>query len=560
MEKHMLALQLSHILGEPYSREWVYEQLELPKKESFGDLAFPCFPLAKEFKKNPKLIADELAEKLKHPHITKAESAGGYVNVFLDQSFFTEETLKEVLANDRDYGSHNFGAEKTVVLDMSSPNIAKPFSMGHLRSTIIGNAISNLAEKCGFETVKVNYIGDYGTQFGKLVAAYHRWGDDDAIQADPLTELTRIYVKFHEEAKTDPTLIDEGRTCFKKLEDADPEVLELWRWFKDVSLQEFDRIYDLLGVTFDLTRGEAYYNDKMEGVIKRIAGAGLLEESDGAQVVRLDEQELPPCLIRKSNGTTTYATRDLAAAIDRYESFHFAESLYLVGHEQTLHFQQVKYVLDKMDLPWANDMHHVPFGMILKDGKKMSTRAGKTVLLEQVLQEAIDRARENIADKNPDLKNQEQVARQVGVGSVIFHDLKHDRTHDVEFSLDDMLSFEGNTGPYVQYTHVRTKSLLKKAGYEKEDAEVKLVDEKAWPLIKLVRAFPKVVKESYEQYDPSRIAKYLLDVSRSFNHYYAHNQILDSDQEAGRLTLIYSVNLILQNGLEILGIEAPDQM
>ncbi|WP_079479230.1 arginine--tRNA ligase [Halobacillus salinus] len=560
MEKHMLALQLSHILGEPYSREWVYEQLELPKKESFGDLAFPCFPLAKEFKKNPKLIADELAEKLKHPHITKAESAGGYVNVFLDQSFFTEETLKEVLANDRDYGSHNFGAEKTVVLDMSSPNIAKPFSMGHLRSTIIGNAISNLAEKCGFETVKVNYIGDYGTQFGKLVAAYHHWGDDDAIQADPLTELTRIYVKFHEEAKTDLTLIDEGRTCFKKLEDADPEVLELWRWFKDVSMQEFDRIYDLLGVTFDLTRGEAYYNDKMEGVIKRIAGAGLLEESDGAQVVRLDEQELPPCLIRKSNGTTTYATRDLAAAIDRYESFHFAESLYLVGQEQTLHFQQVKYVLDKMDLPWANDMHHVPFGMILKDGKKMSTRAGKTVLLEQVLQEAIDRARENIADKNPDLKNQEQVARQVGVGSVIFHDLKHDRTHDVEFSLDDMLSFEGNTGPYVQYTHVRTKSLLKKAGYEKGDAEVRLVDEKAWPLTKLVRAFPKVVKESYEQYDPSRIAKYLLDVSRSFNHYYAHNQILDSDQEAGRLTLIYSVNLILQNGLEILGIEAPDQM
>lgn len=560
MEKHMLALQIAHVLGEPYSREWVYEQIEIPKKETFGDLAFPCFLLAKTFKRSPQLIAEDLTTNLQHPHISKVEATGGYVNVFLDQTFFTEETFKELLATGDEYGSHAFGADKTVVLDMSSPNIAKPFSMGHLRSTIIGNAISNLAKKCGYETVKINYIGDYGTQFGKLVAAYHYWGNDEAIQAEPLTELTRIYVKFHEKAKSDPSLIDEGRAYFKKLEDGDPEVVKLWRWFKEVSLQEFDRIYELLGVSFDLTRGEAYYNDKMDAVIDAIAERGWLEESDGAEVVHLAEEELPPCLIRKSNGTTTYATRDLAAAIDRYDSYQFAQSLYLVGHEQTLHFQQVKHVLDKMNMPWAKDMYHVPFGMILKDGKKMSTRAGKTVLLEQVLQEAIERANQNIADKNPDLPNRLKVARQVGVGAVIFHDLKHDRTHDVEFSLDDMLAFEGNTGPYVQYTHVRAHSLMKKAGFSKEQAEVRLEDEGAWPLVKLVRSFPKVVEEAYQQYDPSRVAKYLLEVARTFNQYYAHTPILESKQEKGRLTLIHAVQIILKEGLALLGIDTPEQM
>ncbi|MCA0971978.1 arginine--tRNA ligase [Halobacillus litoralis] len=560
MEKHVTALQIAHLLGEEFSREWIHALIEVPKKDSFGDLAFPCFQLAKTFRKSPQSIAEELASKINHPHISKAEAKGGYVNLFLDQDFFTSHTLKEVLSNGENYGAHTIGEGKTVVLDLSSPNIAKPFSMGHLRSTIIGNTISHLAEKCGYETVKINYVGDYGTQFGKLVAAYTHWGDDQAIKEDPLTELTRIYVKFHEEAETNPSLIDEGRSYFKKLEDGDEEVVALWSWFKDVSLVEFDRIYDLLGVEFDLTRGEAYYNDKMDPIIEDIKQKGWLEESDGAQVVRLDEEGLPPCLVRKSNGTTTYATRDLAAAVDRYNTYSFSEALYLVGHEQTLHFQQVKHVLDKMDLPWAANMHHVPFGMILKDGKKMSTRAGKTVLLEEVLQEAIERAGANIAEKNPGLEERDQVARQVGVGAVIFHDLKHNRTNDVEFSLDEMLSFEGHTGPYVQYTHVRTLSLLKKAGFELEHAEVELSDEQAWGVVKHVRSFPHVIQESYQAYDPSKLAKYLLDLAKSFNQYYAHTQVLGSDQEKGRLTLIYAVQVILNEGLSLLGIEAPENM
>lgn len=556
----MLSLQLAHILGESYSREWVYEQIEIPKKDHLGDLAFPCFSLAKDFRKSPQSIAEELAGQLNHPQFKQAEAIGGYLNLFLDQTFFTEHTLKQVLTVSGDYGCHHFGDGKTIVLDMSSPNIAKPFSMGHLRSTIIGEAVSNLAEKCGYETVKINYIGDYGTQFGKLVAAYHLWGDLEAIKADPLAELTKIYVKFHEASQSDPSLIDQGRAYFKKLENQDEEVISLWRWFKDVSLVEFNRIYDLLGTSFDVTRGEAYYNDKMDAVVHLLDQKGLLEHSEGAQVVRLDDADLPPCLIRKSDGTTTYATRDLAAAIDRHESYHFDESLYLVGHEQTLHFQQVKHVLEKLKLSWASDMHHVPFGMILKDGKKMSTRQGKTVLLEQVLKEAMDRALENIEEKNPNLAEREKVARQVGVGAIIFHDLKQDRTKDIEFSLEDMLSFEGHTGPYVQYSYVRACSLLEKGNFNPEQASATLVDEKAWGVVKRIGSFPQVVEDAFRNYDPSKIAKYVLELSKAFNHYYAHTKIIGSEQANERMTLIYGISLILKEGLELLGIEAPEEM
>ncbi len=560
MEKHLIALQLSHLLGEEYDREWVYNLLETPKQADHGDIAFPCFQLSKILRKSPAKIAEELASRLKHETIEKVQTAGGYLNIFLNQTFIAEHTLKQILSEKSSYGSNNHGKNKTVVLDMSAPNIAKPFSMGHLRSTVIGNALANLAEKSGYTAVKINYIGDYGTQFGKLLAAYKRWGKQELVKADPLTELTRIYVQFHKEAKEDPGLIEEGREWFKKLENHDEEAVKLWKWFKEESLEEFENIYRLLGVSFDLTRGEAYYNDKMEETIQLLIEKDLLTESEGAQVVRLDEEGMPPCLIKKSNGTSIYATRDLTAAVDRYKNYQFDEALYVVGHEQSLHFQQVKQVLSKLGFAWADTVKHISFGMMLQDGKKMSTRQGKTVLLKQALEEAVAQAKSNIESKNPSLNNKEETAKQVGVGAVIFHDLKHDRRNDVEFSLDDMLTFEGNTAPYLQYAYVRAWSILNKGSFELKNAAATLNDENAWPLIKQLRLFPETVKQAYEAYDPSKLAKYLLDTAKSFNQYYASQKILAENHLNQRLTLIYGFTIVLKEGLSILGIEAPEEM
>ncbi|WP_432613160.1 arginine--tRNA ligase [Halobacillus litoralis] len=560
VEKHILALQLSHILGEDFPRDWVHGLIETPKQADHGDLAFPCFQLAKMFRKSPAEIAKEIAPKLQHQVFQQVRPVGGYINIFLNQSFIADHTLQQLLADPGQFGDLQFGKGETIVLDMSAPNIAKPFSMGHLRSTVIGNALANLAEKCGYETVKINYIGDYGTQFGKLLAAYQKWGDEKSVRENPIQELTKIYVKFHEASKEDPSLIDEGRSWFKKLEEQDDEAVKLWRWFKDASLEEFEKIYRLLGIDFDLIRGEAYYNDKMSDTINLLRDEQLLVDSEGAQVVRLDEVGLPPCLIRKSDGTTIYATRDLTAAIDRFNNYQFNEALYVVGHEQTLHFQQIQQVLQKMNFSWAPNLKHISFGMMLKDGKKMSTRQGKTVLLEQVLKEAITRAEENIEEKNPTLANAGEIAEQVGVGAVIFHDLKHDRRNDVEFSLEDMLTFEGNTAPYIQYTHARAASLLEKGSFRLKDAVTTFDDELAWPIIKLVRNYPVVVENAYKDYDPSKIAKYLLDASRAFNQYYAKTKILESDQQQARLTVIFALTVVLKDGLNILGIQAPLQM
>ncbi|UOQ92484.1 arginine--tRNA ligase [Halobacillus shinanisalinarum] len=560
MEKHVLALQLSHLLGEEYSRDWVHSLIEIPKQEELGDLAFPCFQLAKSFRQPPAKIAGQLAPRLKHDLFASVQPTGGYINIFLNQRFVTEHTLKQLLTSGTDYGSHEFGANKNVVLDMSAPNIAKPFSMGHLRSTVIGNALANLADKCGYETVKINYIGDYGTQFGKLLAAYKKWGNEELVRATPLPELTKIYVKFHEESKQNPSLIEEGRDWFKKLEQNDPEAIELWKWFKDASLTEFNKIYNLLGVSFDLTRGEAYYNDKMDTTVDLLKDKGLLAESDGAKVVPLDKESLPPCLIMKSDGTTIYATRDLTAAIDRYHSYKFDEALYVVGHEQTLHFQQIKHVLKKLNLPWAQDIKHISFGMMLQNGTKMSTRRGKTILLEEVLKEAIERAKANIEEKNPGLADKDLVAKQVGAGAVIFHDLKHDRRNDVEFSLEDMLTFEGDTAPYLQYAYVRAQSILDKGEFKLDKADVSLDDSEAWPLVKQLRHFPDIVEKAYTEYDPSKVARYLLDAAKTFNKYYAGTRILQEDQLDARLTLVHGFSLVIKEGLRLLGIQTPNKM
>ncbi|PGF06690.1 arginine--tRNA ligase [Bacillus pseudomycoides] len=559
--KIQLAKSLFEILKSELSLEQITGLIETPKQDEFGDAAFPCFMLAKQYKKAPAIIAKEIAEKLNNSFFTKVEAVGPYVNVFFNRHIVSDDVLKAILVEKEEYGQGYFGREKTVVIDYSSPNIAKPFSMGHLRSTMIGNSLKHIAEKCGYEVVGINYIGDWGTQFGKLITAYKKWGNEELVKEDPIRELFKLYVHFHEEVKEYPELEEEGRAWFKKLEDGDEEAVFLWNWFRHESLKEFSRIYELLGVEFTNFQGEAFYNDKMGDFVDILEEKGLLEESDGAQVVNLEKEDMPPCLIKKSDGATLYATRDLTAALYRQNTYEFDKALYVVGAEQSLHFTQFFTVLKKLGYNWVDGMAHVPFGLILKDGKKMSTRKGKVVLLEEVLEEAITLAEQNIEEKNPDLKQKEEVAKQVGVGAVIFHDLKNERMHNIEFSLEKMLKFEGETGPYVQYTHARACSILRKENAEFETEAFQLNDDHSWSTIKLLNRFPQVVETAFFKNEPSHIAKYLLDVAQAFNKYYGNVRILEEDKEKeSRLALVYVVTIVLKEGLRLLGMGAPEEM
>ncbi|PEJ29073.1 arginine--tRNA ligase [Bacillus pseudomycoides] len=559
--KIQLAKSLFEILKSELSLEQITGLIETPKQDEFGDAAFPCFMLAKQYKKAPAIIAKEIAEKLNNSFFTKVEAVGPYVNVFFNRHIVSDDVLKAILVEKEEYGQGYFGREKTVVIDYSSPNIAKPFSMGHLRSTMIGNSLKHIAEKCGYEVVGINYIGDWGTQFGKLITAYKKWGNEELVKEDPIRELFKLYVHFHEEVKEHPELEEEGRAWFKKLEDGDEEAVFLWNWFRHESLKEFSRIYELLGVEFTNFQGEAFYNDKMGDFVDILEEKGLLEESDGAQVVNLEKEDMPPCLIKKSDGATLYATRDLTAALYRQNTYEFDKALYVVGAEQSLHFTQFFTVLKKLGYNWVDGMAHVPFGLILKDGKKMSTRKGKVVLLEEVLEEAITLAEQNIEEKNPDLKQKEEVAKQVGVGAVIFHDLKNERMHNIEFSLEKMLKFEGETGPYVQYAHARACSILRKENAEFETEAFQLNDNHSWSTIKLLNRFPQVVETAFFKNEPSHIAKYLLDVAQAFNKYYGNVRILEEDKEKeSRLALVYAVTIVLKEGLRLLGMGAPEEM
>jgi arginyl-tRNA synthetase len=555
------AKELHNLLQASLSLEKIERLLEKPKHEQHGDLAFPCFELAKAFRKAPAIIAAELAEKLQAPLFAKVEAVGPYVNIFLNRTHVNQDIIATILTEEQSYGNQTFGKEKTIVIDYSSPNIAKPFSMGHLRSTVIGNSLKRISEKCGYQVLGINYIGDWGTQFGKLIAAYKKWGSEEKVKQNPIKELFRLYVYFYEQVKENPKLEDEGRAWFKKLEDGDEEAVRLWTWFRSESLQEFSRIYDLLGVKFDSFNGEAFYNDKMDKMVELLRHKGLLTESDGAEVVLLEEEGMPPCLIKKSDGATLYATRDLTAAIYRQAMYKFDRALYVVGGEQSLHFEQIFAALKKMGYSWVEGMSHVPFGLILKDGKKMSTRKGKVVLLEEVIAEAIALARRNIEEKNPSLPNKEEVARQVGVGAILFHDLKNERIHNIEFSLEHMLKFEGETGPYVQYTHARASSILRKAGFTPSNIAVKLQDDASWTVVKLLESFPVVVETAFERYEPSHISKYVLDLAQAFNKYYGNVRILEeNEQQQSRLALVYAVTIVLKEGLRLLGIESPDEM
>ena len=559
--KELIASELAKVI-EGLDQETILNLLEQPKSSDLGDIAFPAFSLAKIERKAPQAIAADIAEKIDASHFEKVVATGPYVNFFLDKSQISDQVIKSVIQAGADYGQQEEGQGANVTIDLSSPNIAKPFSVGHLRSTVIGDAISNIYKKMGYNTIKINHLGDWGKQFGLLMVAYKKWGSKEAVEANPIDELLKLYVRINAEIENDPALDDEGRLWFKKLEDGDPEATELWQWFRDESLVEFNRIYKLLGVEFDSLNGEAFYNDKMDEAVQILEEKGLLKESKGASIVELDDVNLPPAMIKKSDGATLYITRDIATAIYRARTYNFVKNIYAVGQEQSNHFRQLKAVLKKMGFDWSDDMVHVDFGLVTKNRQKLSTRKGNIILLEPTLQEAISRAKAQIEEKNPELENKEEVAHAVGVGAVKFYDLKTDRRNGYDFDLEAMVSFEGETGPYVQYAYARIQSILRKANFTPSaDATYSLSDPESWEIIKLLQDFSRVVKRAAENYDPSLIAKYAINLAQAFNKYYAHTRILDeSSERESRLALSYSTAVVLKEALRLLGVDAPDKM
>lgn len=559
--KQLIAGELAKVI-DSLDQDAILNLLEQPKSSELGDIAFPAFSLAKTERKAPQIIAADIAENIDTAHFDKVVATGPYVNFFLSKAEISGQVIKEVIKDGADYGQQNEGNGENVTIDLSSPNIAKPFSVGHLRSTVIGDSLSNIFRKIGYNTIKINHLGDWGKQFGLLMVAYKKWGSQEAVEANPIDELLKLYVRINAEIENDPSLDDEGRLWFKKLEDGDPEATELWQWFRDESLMEFNRIYELLGVEFDSLNGEAFYNDKMDEGIQILEDKGLLQESKGASIVDLEDFNLPPAMIKKSDGATLYITRDIATAIYRARTYNFVKNVYVVGQEQANHFRQLKAVLKKMGFDWSDDMIHVDFGLVTKNRQKLSTRKGNIILLEPTLLEAISRAKSQIEAKNPDLENKEAVARAVGVGAVKFYDLKTDRRNGYDFDLEAMVSFEGETGPYIQYAYARIQSILRKANFHPDaKATYSLNDPESWEIIKLLQDFGRVVKRAADNYEPSLIAKYAISLAQAFNKYYAHTRILDESPERdSRLALSYSTAVVLKEALRLLGVEAPEKM
>ena len=560
-DKQQVAAALAQALPEMDVKE-IEAKIERPKDSSNGDYAFPTFFLAKTLHKAPQMIASELVEKVDQNGFEKVVVAGPYINFFLDKAQVGAKILQTILADPEHYGEIDLGHQSNVTIDYSSPNIAKPMGMGHLRSTMIGEAVARILEKVNYNLIRIDYLGDWGTQFGKLMAAYEMWGDEAEVKKDPINTLLKYYVRINNEADEHPEYTEAGRDWFAKLEHGDEEAWRLWHWFREVSLERFQRVYKMLDVNFDSFNGEAFSAQKMEEPIQLLRDKDLLKPSRGAEIVDLDEYNLPPLLIIKSNGTTTYITRDLATALFRKRMYGHAKSLYVVGAEQETYFKQLRAALKEMGFNWWDQIEHISFGLMNLNGKKMSTRKGNVVSLEDVLNDSIDLARKQIAEKNPDLENADEVAKEVGVGAVIFHDLKNYRRNAVNFKLEDVVKFEGETGPYVQYARARAESILRKGGIRDfSDVDLTKAGAEAWELISFLGQYSEAIKRAALNYDPSVIAKYALELAKKFNQYYAHTRILDKDEaQPARLALTQAVSDVLKSALDLLDIKAPEEM
>ena len=557
---------------EGLTEDEIKSMIEIPQDQSMGDYAFPCFRLAKTMRKAPNLIAAELAEKLQGEKLfSEVSPVNAYVNMFVSREEMMKSTVSEVLEEKENFGRSDIGGNKKVIVEFSSPNIAKPFHIGHIRSTVIGNSLSKIYDALGYDVFKINHLGDYGTQFGKMICAYRRWGNREDVINSPIKTLLGYYTKFHVEVEEHPELEDEARAIFTKLEQGSKEEVELWQWFREESLKEFHRVYDMLGIEFDSYNGESFYSDKMPRFEKELSDKGLLHESNGAQVVDLEEYKLGTALIKKSDGSSLYITRDIAAAVYRKENYDFYKNIYVVATQQNLHFQQLFKIIELMGYDWANQCVHVPFGMVRLEEGTMSTRHGRVVFLEDVLNGAIEKTREIIEEKNPNIENLEEITSQVGIGAVVFNELSNNRIKDYTFKWDQILNFDGETGPYVQYTHARCASLLRKAG---ENIVAKAQDPKnvdfallaksdsAYELTKLIYAFPGVVEQAGEKYEPSIITRHIIDIAQCFNKFYHDEHIIVDDEveKTSKIALVIATKRVIATGIGLLGMKAPERM
>ena len=565
--KKEIANQISNITNAQIEEEYI----EKPKDNTMGDYAFPCFRLAKELKKAPQIIAQEIKDKIdiNNTNIEKIEIVGGYINFYIKKEKIVKTVIDEINLKKEEYGPTNIGNNQNIVIDYSAPNIAKPFHIGHLRSTVIGGALYNIYKFLGYNTIGINHLGDYGTQFGKLIEGYKRWHQEYDIENNAIEELTKIYVRINELCKQDEQVLNECRNNFKKLEDGDEYCKEIWKKFRELSLKEFNRIYDMLGSKFDSLNGEAFYSDKMQEVIDILQKSGKLEISEGAKIINLEEKNMAPCIIEKTNGSSTYATRDLAAILYRARTYDFSKAIYVTSYEQTLHFKQIFEVakLLGLDEKYTNNLIHVPFGMVLLKTGKMSTREGNVIKLDDLLNEAIARAKKIVEDKNPNLSEEEksEIAKKVGIGAVIFNDLANSRIKDEIFEWDSVLNFNGETGPYIQYTYVRTNSILKKAGYvpDAENIDIEnLLDNNSIEVFKLIYEYTNTVTIAADKNEPSILSRYLINLSSAFSNFYNNNKIMVEDKKIqdARIYLTYAVNIVLKSGAKLLGMEMPDKM
>lgn len=563
MKNKIIALIEENVEG--LSAEDISSLIEIPPKPEMGDFAFPCFRLAKTMRKAPQMIAADIKEAIgKVDFLEDIQVQGAYLNFFVDKKVFVKSMIEAAIQDD--FGSSSIGNNKTICIDYSSPNVAKNFHVGHLRTTIIGNSLYKIYSKLGYNVIRINHLGDWGTQFGKLIVAYKAWGSEEAVKKDGISELMKLYVKFHEEAEKNPELNDEARAWFAKMEQGDEEALKIWQWFKDISLIEYKRTYDLLGMDFDYYLGESFYRDKTDDVLNRLTAANLLTESEGAKIVDLEAYDMAPCLILKNDGSSIYATRDLAAIFYRKETHNFVKCLYVTGQEQKLHFAQVFKVVELLGNDWAKDqLVHIPYGLVSLEGAKLSTRSGNIIYAEDILLEAIAKIKDIIMEKNPDLPNKDEAAKQIGVGAVLFNDLYNQRIKDVSFKWEKLLNFDGETGPYVQYTYARCASILRKVDSFTPDGNIDfsvLTDTESMELLKEISRFPKVVVDASEKYEPSVVARFAVDVAQAFNKFYNTNRINVEEDNVrnARVTLVYLTKKTIKDALLLLGIECPEQM